>query len=44
MGSLYKQRSRDGTPGRTWWVKYYWNGKPIRESTGTASEPRPAAS
>ena len=35
MGSLYKQRSRDGSPGRVWWCKYYVNGRPIRESTGT---------
>jgi integrase len=24
--------------GRTWWAKYYVNGKPIRESTGTEKE------
>src|SRR3989442_14517595 len=35
MGSLYKQKSRDGTPGHVWWVKYYVNGRPVRESTGT---------
>ncbi len=28
MGSLYKR-------GNTWWIKYYRNGKPYRESTGT---------
>ena len=29
MGMLYKQ------PGsRKWWIKYYVNGRPIRESTG----------
>ena len=28
MGSLYKR-------GETWWIKYYRNGKPFRESTGT---------
>jgi integrase len=28
MGSLYKR-------GNTWWIKYYRNGKPFRESTGT---------
>jgi integrase len=27
MGSLYKR-------GDMWWIKYYQNGKPIRESTG----------
>jgi integrase len=38
MGSLYKQKSRDGTPGRVWWVKYYVNGRPVRESTDTEKE------
>jgi len=38
MGSIYKQRSRDGTAGRIWWVKYYANGRPVRESTGTEKE------
>jgi integrase len=28
MGSLYKR-------GKIWWIKYYKNGKPYRESTGT---------
>jgi integrase len=28
MGSLYKR-------GNTWWLKYYRNGKPFRESAGT---------
>jgi integrase len=28
MGSLYKR-------GNTWWIKYYRNGKPYRESSGT---------
>jgi len=31
VGSLYKRRS-------IWWVKYYRNGRPIRESTGTDKE------
>ena len=38
MGSLYQQKRRDGTPGPTWWVKYYANGQPIRQSTGTANK------
>lgn len=33
MGCLYKQKS-----SRIWWVKYYVNGKPVRESTGTKKE------
>ena len=28
MGSLYKR-------GNTWWLKYFRNGKPYRESSGT---------
>jgi integrase len=31
MGSIYKR-------GNVWWVKYYANGRPVRESTGTAKE------
>lgn len=31
MGQLYQR-------GRIWWVKYYVNGRPIRESTGTGKE------
>lgn len=38
MGYLYKQKSRDGTPGRIWWAKYYVNGRPVRESTDTEKE------
>lgn len=30
MGQLYRR-------GRTWWVKYYLNGRPIRESTHVVS-------
>ena len=38
MSYLYKQKSRDGTPGRVWWAKYYVDGRPVRESTGTEKE------
>ncbi len=31
MGSLYKR-------GSVWWIKYYRNGRPIRESTATDKE------
>ncbi len=34
MGYLYRPKLRSGNPGRIWWVKYYVNGRPIRESTG----------
>jgi hypothetical protein len=37
MGSLYKKKLMSGTPGAIWWAKYYVNGRPIRESTGTAN-------
>jgi len=31
MGSLFKR-------GNIWWVKYYQNGRPIRESTRAMQE------
>jgi integrase len=31
MGSLYRR-------GEIWWIKYYRNGRPIRESAGTTKE------
>lgn len=37
-GLLYRQKLRSGEPGRIWWVKYYRDGAPIRESTGTEKE------
>jgi site-specific recombinase XerD len=33
LGSLYKQKG-----SRIWWAKYYVNGRPVRESTGTDNE------
>lgn len=38
MGYLYRPKLRSGEPGSIWWVKYYQNGRPIRESTGTEKE------
>ncbi len=38
MGWLYKQRGRGGQPGRIWWIKFYVNGRPVRESTSTEKE------
>lgn len=38
MGYLYRPKLRSGEPGGIWWVKYYVNGRPIRESTGVAGE------
>src|SRR5438067_3565168 len=32
-GSLYRQKGRS-----TWWMKYYQNGKPFSESTGTEDQ------
>lgn len=31
MGAIYKR-------GTVWWIKYYRNGIPMRESTGTDKE------
>jgi len=38
MGYAYRPKRRDGTPGRIWWVKYYVNSRPVRESTGADKE------
>lgn len=40
MGSIYKRKWKDPktgemVEGETWWIKYYRNGKPYRESTHT---------
>jgi len=35
MGSLYRRKFATGHLGETWWMKYYVNGSPVRESTGT---------
>lgn len=37
MGSIYKQKNKKtGWEGDVWWIKYYRNGKAIRENTRTA--------
>jgi len=38
MGYLYQPTLKSGQPGRIWWVKYYVNGRPVRESTGSEKE------
>jgi integrase len=42
MGSLYKRKQKltDGTVRElpTWWLKYYQNGRAMRESSGTTKE------
>jgi len=38
MGYLYRPKLKNGKPARIWWVKYYVNGHPNRESTGTEKE------
>jgi site-specific recombinase XerD len=38
MGYLYQRKDRDGVPRGSYWVKYYVNGRAIRESTGTEKE------
>jgi len=42
MGSIYKQKWKDND-GRThesnvWWIKYYRNGKPVRQSSESTKE------
>jgi integrase len=38
MGYLYRPRLKSGGRGAIWWVKYYANGRPVRESAGTDKE------
>lgn len=38
MGYLYRRKLGNGNLGRIWWVKYYVNGRHVRESTGTDKE------
>jgi len=42
MGSIYKRKwkNKDGTihESDVWWIKYYRNGRPMRESTETEKE------
>src|SRR5712691_8300006 len=38
MGYLYRRKLRSGKLTSTWWCKYYVNGRPVRESTGTDKE------
>jgi hypothetical protein len=38
MGSLYRQRGRDGQLGRIFWTSCYVNGRRHQESTGTDDE------
>ena len=42
MGCLYrrKQKLKDGTIRQSpiWWIKYYQNGRQMRESSGTMKE------
>jgi integrase len=38
MGSLYRQRGRNGQPGPIWWTSVYQNGRRFCESTGTTNE------
>ena len=40
MGALYQRKKKNPVTGEwveqePWWIKYYDNGKPIHESTGT---------
>ncbi len=38
MGWLYRPKLRSGKLSSKWWVKYYVNGRPVRETTGTEKE------
>src|SRR5262245_31367252 len=38
MGYLYRPKLKSGARSEIWWVKYYVNGRPVRESTGVAAE------
>jgi len=38
MGSVYRPKLKSGRPSTIWWVKYYVNGRPVRESAGTEKE------
>ncbi len=42
MGCLYKRKQKlpsgEYREMRTWWIKYYQGGRPVRESTGTDRE------
>src|SRR5262245_19825187 len=37
MGHLYRPKLRSGARGSIWHAKWYQNGLPVRESTGTPS-------
>ena len=37
MGSIYRRRRRDGSYGSVFCVKYYADGRPVRESTGATT-------
>ncbi len=38
MGYLYRPKLRSGKLSSKWWVKYYVNDRPVRETTGTEKE------
>ncbi len=38
MGYLYQPKLKSGGRCKVWWVKYYVNGRPVRESTETEKE------
>src|SRR2546425_905082 len=38
MGSLYRPKLKSGRRSTIWWVKYYVNGRSVRESTGVEKE------
>src|SRR5262245_53404582 len=38
MGSLYRKKNKSGRRSDVWWVKYYVNGRPVRESTKISAD------
>jgi len=38
MGMIYKRKDKKGKECKTYWIKYYRNGKPYRESTRSDKE------
>jgi len=38
MGSIYRRKTRDGHATGPYWVKYFVNGRAVRESSGTEKE------
>ncbi len=42
MGYLYRPKLKSGERSEIWWVKYYVNGRPVRESSGVSADTKTA--